>query len=62
MVSMSVTPKIDLPATPDDRQVSVQDENRAKLRRQMYERIATGNALAEAEASARQRWQSGSSE
>jgi hypothetical protein len=61
MGSVSVHPEINLLATQDAPRVSVQHDDKEKLRQQMYRRIATGNALAEAEATARQRWQSTSS-
>ena len=61
MVSMPVHPEIDRTATQADRLVSAQADDKEELRLQMYRRNAIGNALAEAEATARQRWQSASS-
>lgn len=41
-----------VPPKPED----LTEEEKAELRRQMYERIARGHALAEAEDMARRRW------
>lgn len=47
--------------TPDlhivERPASGEEASKAELRRQMYARIARGNALAEAEVDARRTWQ-----
>jgi hypothetical protein len=49
-------PAVDVAEAAPPRLGDLSDEEKAKLRRQMYERIARGHALAEAENAARRKW------